>query len=84
MPDPEAAAAYRAAFDRWMEDLHRLHEVLLDGAPLDPMHRIALLRRESHAKERYEAARARLLGLPAPTDGGSESGETSAPRFPAE
>ena len=61
--DERTVQDYRAAFDRWMEDLRRVHEVLLDGQPLDPMRRIALLRRESHSKERYEAARARLLGL---------------------
>ena len=69
--DQQAAAAYRAAFDAWMEQLRRVHAVLLDGEPIDPMHRIALLRRESHLKERYEEARARLLGLPAP--GAAES-----------
>jgi hypothetical protein len=63
--DERAVREYRAAFERWMEDLRRLHEVLLDGKELDPLHRVALLRRESHAKERYEAARARLLGLAA-------------------
>ncbi len=57
-------AAYRAAFERWMADLRRVHAVLLDGEPLEPLQRIALLRRESHSKERYEQERARLLGLP--------------------
>jgi hypothetical protein len=60
----DAAADYRTAYERWARDLAELHAVLLDGRPIDPMHRIALLRRESHSKERYEAARARLLGLP--------------------
>jgi hypothetical protein len=55
---------YRAAFDAWMEQLQRVHAVLLDGEPLDPMRKVALLRRESHLKDRYEEARARLLGLP--------------------
>jgi hypothetical protein len=62
--DEHAVSEYRAAWERWSEDLRRLHEVLLDGKPLDPLHRVALLRRESHSKERYEAARSRLLGLP--------------------
>ena len=62
--DETAVQEYRRAYERWTEDLGRLHEVLLDGKPLDPLHRIALLRRESHSKERYEAARAKLLGLP--------------------
>ena len=62
--DEAAAQAYRAAFDAWLAQLQRVHAVLLDGEPLDPMHRIALLRRESHLKARYEEARARFLGLP--------------------
>jgi hypothetical protein len=69
--DEQTVAAYRAAWERWSEDLRRLHEVLLDGVPLDPLHRVALLRRESHSKERYDAARARLLGLPAEDPAGS-------------
>ena len=69
--DEQAANEYRAAFDAWIAQLQRVHAVLLDGEPIDPMHRIALLRRESHLKERYEEARARFLGLPAP--GAAES-----------
>ncbi len=68
--DEAAAQAYRAAFDAWLAQLQRVHAVLLDGEPLDPMHRIALLRRESHLKARYEEARARFLGLPL-DDGGT-------------
>lgn len=69
--DEATVQQYRAAFARWSEDLRRLHEVLLDGAPLEPLQRVALLRRESHSKDRYEAARARLLGLPDGDDGDS-------------
>jgi hypothetical protein len=58
--------AYRAAYERWQRDLVRLHAVLLDGAPLDPMHRVALLRGESHSHDRYEQARRRLFGLDEP------------------
>ncbi len=61
----DSSAAYRAAFERWMDDLRQVHAVLLDGERLEPIKRIALLRRESHSKERYEQERARLLGLPA-------------------
>ncbi|MGH9323491.1 MAG: hypothetical protein ACRD3V_26850 [Vicinamibacteria bacterium] len=69
--DEQVTHEYRAAFDAWLAQLERVHAVLLDGEPMDPMHRIALLRRESHLKERYEEARARLLGLPLET--GAES-----------
>ena len=64
--DEAAAKEYRAAFDAWLPQLQRLHAVLLDGEPMDPLHRVALLRRESHLKDRYDAARARFLGLPEP------------------
>ena len=66
--DEQAVNEYRTAYERWSEDLRRLHEVLLDGKQLDPLHRVALIRRESHSKDRYEAARARLLGLPGGDD----------------
>lgn len=69
--DEAAVRDYRAAFDAWMAQLQRVHAVLLDGEPLDPMHRVALLRRESHLKERYEEARARLLGLAGADTGAS-------------
>ena len=69
--DEQTVQEYRAAWERWSEDLRRLHEVLLEGKPLDPLHRVTLLRRESHSKERYEAARSKLLGLPADDESGS-------------
>lgn len=71
--DEQMVRDYRAAYERWMQDLAQVHAVLLEGRPLDPLHRIALLRRESHSKERYEAARARLLGLPVPEERGDGS-----------
>ena len=73
--DPAQIAAYRAAYDAWIEQLQRLHAVLLEGEPLDPMRRIALLRRESHLHDRYEDARRRFLGLPGNEVGGSPFGE---------
>jgi len=69
--DEQAKQEYRAAYDVWIEALERVHGVLLDGVEMDPMRRIALLRRESHLKDRYDEARAHLLGLPA--DSGDES-----------
>jgi hypothetical protein len=67
--DEQTRQAYRAAYDAWAEHLARVHAVLLDGEAIDPMRRVALLRRESHLKDRYEEARARFLGLP----GGDEA-----------
>jgi hypothetical protein len=69
--DEAAKRAYRAAYAAWNEQLQRVHAVLLDGEQLDPMHRIALLRRESHLKERYDEARAALLGLSSDEPGSS-------------
>ena len=69
-PDDERRATYRTAWERWQKDLQSLHTVLLDGQTLDPMHRVALLRSESHSHDRYEAARRRLLGLPVEGDSG--------------
>lgn len=60
----EVAAAYRAAWDAWQKQLGDLHEVFLDAKPLDPVRLKGLLNREARAKEKYDAARRRLLGLP--------------------
>lgn len=70
-PDDQTVREYRAAYERWLQDLTRLHEVLLEGQALDPLRRVALLRQESHSKERYEAARAKLLGLPSAEEASS-------------
>jgi hypothetical protein len=69
--DEQSKQVYRAAFDTWMGQLERVHAVLLDNEPMDPMHRIALLRRESQLKARYDEARDRLLGIPADDGAGS-------------
>jgi len=61
---PEHQAAYREAYERWRRDLDAVHAVILDGEKLDPMHFVALLRRESKSKAKYDEARERLLGLP--------------------
>jgi hypothetical protein len=74
--DEQSKQAYRAAFDAWMAQLERVHAVLLDGESMDPMHRIALLRRESQLKARYDEARNRLLGIP--------DGDGSGSAFPPE
>ncbi|HEY8491021.1 MAG TPA: hypothetical protein VIO14_08510 [Dehalococcoidia bacterium] len=66
--DEAARQEYRQAYDRWMEDLARVHAVFLEGERMDPLHLKALLTRESKSKERYDAARRRLLGLPDPEE----------------
>ncbi|MEX0683612.1 MAG: hypothetical protein WD904_00870 [Dehalococcoidia bacterium] len=54
---------YRKAYDSWMKQLQDLHGVLLDGQRLEPPKLKGLLNREARAKESYDAARRRLLGL---------------------
>ena len=54
---------YREAYDSWQEQLAALHNVLLEGNRLEPPRLKGLLNREARAKERYDEARRRLLGL---------------------
>jgi len=54
---------YRSAYEGWTAELERLHAVLLNGERLEPPKLKGLLNREARAKERYDAARRRLLGL---------------------
>jgi hypothetical protein len=60
-----ARERYVRAWERWRADIEALHRVLLDGETMDPLHFVALLRRESKSKAQYEAARVEVLGLPA-------------------
>lgn len=60
--------AYVEAYERWHRDLDAMHRVLLEGDSMDPLHFVALLRRESKSKERYDQVRSEVLGLP----GGAE------------
>jgi hypothetical protein len=55
---------YRSAYAAWTGHLADLHKVLLDGERLDPVKLKGLLNREVRAKERYDIARKRLLGIP--------------------
>lgn len=63
--DAESRTAYLEAYERWQRDIGALHDALFGGKRPDPPHFIALLRRESHSKARYDAARRTHLGLPA-------------------
>jgi hypothetical protein len=54
---------YRQAYEDWTQQLTGVHRVLLDGKRLEPPKLKGLLNREARAKERYDAARRRLLGL---------------------
>jgi hypothetical protein len=54
---------YREAYDDWQKQLQALHKVMLDGERLDPVRLKGLLNREARAKEEYDRARERLLGI---------------------
>jgi hypothetical protein len=55
--------AYIGAYQAWQEQLQALHRVVLEGQHIDPPRLKGLLNREIRAKEKYEEARRRLLGL---------------------
>jgi hypothetical protein len=61
--DDETARAYREAWDAWYKQVEHVHRVFLEGEPIRPDQIKGLLNREARAKERYDAARLRLLGL---------------------
>jgi len=54
---------YLESYEAWQQHLQALHRVLLEGERLEPPKLKGLLNREVRAKERYEAARRRLLGI---------------------
>lgn len=56
---------YVEAYQAWQEQLQALHRVVLEGQRIDPPRLKGLLNREVRAKEKYEKARRRLLGLEA-------------------
>lgn len=57
-------AEYREAWDAWQRQLEKVHQTFLDGEPLTAPQLKGLLNREARAKERYDGARRKLLGLP--------------------
>ncbi len=76
MVDDVTGAAYREAWEAWMKQLERVHEVLLEGERLTPDRLKGLLNREARAKQAYDEARLKLLGLdegPAPSPSGDEN-----------
>ena len=63
MVSEETREAYRTAWEDWQAQLARVHAFFLDGERLPPQQIKGLLNREARAKERYDEARRRLLGL---------------------
>lgn len=61
--DEDTARAYRDAWEGWIKQLGHIHRVFLDGEKIRPDQIKGLLNREARAKEKYDEARLRLLGL---------------------
>lgn len=51
------------AWEDWQAQLAKLHAFFLDGERIPPQQMKGLLNREARAKERYDQARRRLLGI---------------------
>jgi hypothetical protein len=63
MVSEDVKEEYRKAYESWLEQIQGVHRVLLEGERMAPPKLKGLLNREARAKERYDAARRRLLGL---------------------
>jgi hypothetical protein len=61
--DEATAAAYREAWQAWLKQVEHVHRVFLEGEALRPDAIKGLLNREARAKDKYDAARLRLLGI---------------------
>ena len=61
--DGDPKRDYREAYEQWQKHLAGVHDLLLEGKRLPPDQIKGLLNREARAKERYDAARLRLLGI---------------------
>ena len=61
--DEATAADYRAAWEAWFKQIEGVHRVFLEGEKLRPDALKGLLNREARAREKYDEARNRLLGL---------------------
>jgi hypothetical protein len=61
--DEQTASQYRQAWEAWRKQIEHVHRVFLEGETLRPDALKGLLNREARARETYDAARERLLGL---------------------
>ncbi len=77
--DASTIEEYRVAQAAWQKQLEVLHRVLIDGESLGPPQLKGLLNREARAKERYDAARFKLLGIPV-SSGSTGLSDTAASR----
>ena len=62
-PMDDVKRQYLESYQAWQNQLQALHRILLQGEKMEPPKLKGLLNREARAKERYEQARRRLLGL---------------------
>ena len=61
--DEATAALYREAWEAWSKQIEHVHRVFLGDERPRPDQSKGLLNREARAKDNYDAARLRLLGL---------------------
>lgn len=61
--DEPTAAAYREAWEAWSKQIEHVHRVFLGEERPKPDALKGLLNREARAKEKYDTARLRLLGV---------------------
>lgn len=61
--EPDPKQEYRDAYEVWQKHLSGVHDLLLEGNRIPPEQIKGLLNREARAKDRYDAARRRLLGI---------------------
>ncbi|MGH2405297.1 MAG: hypothetical protein ACRDGN_12680 [bacterium] len=63
MATEEIKQGYLNAYEVWQRQLSEVHRVLIEGERVDPPRLKGLLNREARAKESYDLARRKLLGL---------------------
>ncbi len=63
MVSEDVRSDYQAAWADWQMQLGKIHALFLDGERMHPTQIKGLLNREARAKERYDEARRRLLGI---------------------
>ena len=61
--DEDTAREYRVAWEAWIKQVEHLNRVFLENEPIKPEQIKGLLNREARAKDTYDAARLKLLGL---------------------
>lgn len=63
MVSEDVRSEYESAWADWQAQLAKVHAMFLHGERMHPTQIKGLLNREARAKERYDEARRRLLGI---------------------